>query len=64
MAKYLPIIKVPYNNVWAITMFFLLYNIYIDQSESVWYVVEQYGEKSDWNIGMHIGCGSPAVMHS
>ena len=45
-------------------MLFLSYNVYIDWSESVWYAVEQYGEKADPNIGMRIGYGSPAVIHS
>ena len=43
--------KAPYNNVWARTMLFVWYNILIDQSENVWYAVEQYGEKTDSNIG-------------
>ena len=29
-----------------------------------WYVVEQYGEKADPNIGTRIGYGPPAVMDS
>ena len=45
-------------------MLFLLYNVCIDWSESVWYAVEQYGEKTDQNIGTHVGYGPTAVMHS
>ena len=45
-------------------MFFLSYNVYIDQSENVWYVVEQYDEKTEWNVGMCIFYGSLAVMQS
>ena len=41
-----------YNNVFL---------VYIDQSEIVWYAVEQYGEKTEWNIGMRVGDGP---MHS
>ena len=55
-----------YNNVWAITMLLLLYIVCIDLSESVWYTLEQYGEKTDQNLGMSasFGHGPPTVMHS
>ena len=52
------------NNVRAITMLFLSYNVCIDWSESVWYAVEQYGEKTDQNAGTHVGYGPTVVMHS
>ena len=52
--------RTSYNNVWAIAMYFLAYNVCIKQSESIWYVVEQYGEKTDRKIGYE----PPAVMHS
>ena len=45
-------------------MFFLLYNVRIDQSKSISYAVEQYGEKTDQNVSMHVGCEPPAVMYS
>ena len=54
----------PYNNVWAIMMLFLAYNVNIDQSKSVWYVIEQYGERGKRNIGTSIGDGPPTMMHS
>ena len=53
-----------YNNVWAITMLLLLYIVCIDPSESIWYALEQYGEKTDRNLGMSFGHEPPAVMHS
>ena len=47
-----------YNNV------FLVYNLSIGWNESVWYVVEQYGEWTEQNVGIQAGDGLPAVMHS
>ena len=44
-------------------MLFLVYNVSIDQSESIWYVTEQYGERTEWNIGKGVGDGPPEVMH-
>ena len=33
--------------------------------QSAWYTVEQYGEKTDWNIGMLVSVGyGAAVMPS
>ena len=35
----------------------------IDPSENVWYVLEQYGKRTQQNVGMHIDNGPPPVMH-
>ena len=47
-----------YNNV------FLAYNVNIDQSKSVSYAIEQYGERTEQKICICIGDGPVAVMHS
>ena len=36
----------------------------VDRSENIWYVVEQYDDRTEQNVGTHIDNGSPAVMHS
>ena len=33
-----------------------------DQSENIWYAVEQYNERTEQNIGTRIDNGPPAVM--
>ena len=54
----------PSNNVWVIAMFFLLYNVCIEQSECIWYAVEQYDEKTDQNVDISIiGFGPSTVLH-
>ena len=38
--------------------------LWVDPSESVWYAVEQYSERTERNGGMRVDNGTPAVMHS
>ena len=45
-------------------MYIVVYNVYIDQSKTVWFAVEQYGEMTDQNVGMHVGRDPPAVMQT
>ena len=44
--------------------FFKPRKLWVDQSKSVWYVVEQYGERTEQNIGTRVDNGPPAEMHS
>ena len=45
-------------------MIFFAYNVNVDRSESIWYVLEQYSKKKEQNVGMRTDDGPPAVMHS
>ena len=47
-----------YSNV------FLVYNVSIDHSKSVWNVIEQYSEGTEWNVSTHVSGGPPAILHS
>ena len=47
-----------------LTKHFKQRKLWVDQSKSIWYAVEQYGERTERNIGTHIDNGPPAVMHS
>ena len=38
--------------------------LWVNLSESVWYVVEQYGKRTERNISTHIDNGPPAGIHS
>ena len=41
---------------------FFLYNVCIDWIDTIWYAVEQYGEKIDRNVGTRIDYEPTAVM--
>ena len=43
---------------------FLAFDLSIDHCENVWYLVKQYGERAEWNVGTCIDNGPPVVKHS
>ena len=32
------------------------------QEQNIWYTIEQYAERAEWNVGMQNGDGLPAVI--
>ena len=54
---------VPYNNVWATAMFCLAYNISIDHSKSIWYAIEQYGERQSKTLAHAFAMGLQHTQH-
>ena len=45
-------------------MFFKWRKLAVDPSKSIWYVVGQYGERTEQNVGMQADSGPPAGIHS
>ena len=43
---------------------FLAFDVNIDHSENVWYLVKQYDERAERNVGTRIDNGPPVVKHS